>query len=326
MVKHIKPMRIVGFGDPPHTLRVRLLGRFSAHFGSRPVRLPDGAKSQELFVYLLLKRHRAHTREEIASQLWADADSVRSKAYLRKALWQLRSALAEAAGEGLPSSVVEVDGEWLRVHPGAPVWLDVAVIERAYAKARWATGGSLQPGTAVELRDAVALYSGDLLPNRYQSWYQEARERLKLMYLDMLEKLLDFSEAQGEHEVALSYGRSVLALDSTREHVYRQLMRVHRLRGDRAGAIRQYEHCVEVLETELGVPPMQETQTLYEHIHREGGPYQNPVERPTSPADSLQDVVSLQNIVERLDDLQTALDGIRREVDLAVRTRRRAGA
>jgi DNA-binding SARP family transcriptional activator len=31
-------------------------------------------------------------------------------------------------------------------------------------------------------------------------------------------------------------------------------------------AIRQYRKCCQVLEEELGVPPMEETQTLFEHI------------------------------------------------------------
>jgi DNA-binding SARP family transcriptional activator len=292
-------------------LQVRLLGRFEARFGARLIRLQDGSKAQELFVYLLLNRRQAHTREEIAALLWEDADPVHSKAYLRKALWQLRLALSVSiAGIDSPT-VVDADRQWLRLHPSVPIWLDVAEIEHAYAIAQRTAAGSLTPANVVELRDAAALYAADLLLDRYQHWCLEERERVKHMYLAVLDKLLDSSDAEGDHEAALIYGQRILDLDSTREHVCRRMMQIHCRRGDRASALHQYAACVDVLASELGVPPMQETRLLYERILREET-------RAETCAASAADVGKLQHVLRRLDEVQGELDRMRGEVEQAL--------
>jgi DNA-binding SARP family transcriptional activator len=290
-------------------LTVKLLGRFSAELDGREIPLHDGSKAQELFVYLLLRRQQAHTREEIASLLWEDAAQERSRAYLRKALWQLQSALRAPPGTEPSLPILEVDGAWLRLRPGVAVWLDVAVVESVDARSRGIGGERLDPRVAADLREAVALYTGDLLPNRYEAWCLEERERLRYLYLCLLEKLLDFSEARGDYEAGLAYGRSILGHDSTREHIHRQLMRIHSLRGDRASALRQYRDCVEVLRTELSVLPMRETCAMYERIRDGDGDAPRPAEPASATTGPLQD------IVERLDRLQVALGEIRRTVE-----------
>jgi DNA-binding SARP family transcriptional activator len=294
-------------------LSITLLGRFSAGFGAQPISLHDGSKAQELFVYLLLKRQQAHTREEVACLLWEDSAPARSKANLRKALWQLRTALQPPARKkSTVAPVLQIDGEWLRLHPEAPLWLDVAVLEDAYADTRAVDGESLPSNMAAALSEAVALYTGDLLPNRYQPWCLEERERLKHLYLCLLEKLLEFSATHGEYEAGLSCARSILAHDSTREHIHRQIMRLHCQRGDRASALRQYEQCVDVLATELGVVPMRETTGLYERMRDGDGDSPAPAGSATPEDDALRD------IVVRLDHLQVMLGELRRSVEEAV--------
>ena len=47
---------------------------------------------------------------------------------------------------------------------------------------------------------------------------------------------------------------------------HRHLMQLYSWNGQRSEALRQYQECVRILEQELGVPPMEETTRLYEHI------------------------------------------------------------
>jgi DNA-binding SARP family transcriptional activator len=54
--------------------------------------------------------------------------------------------------------------------------------------------------------------------------------------------------------------------DPLREATYRQLMRLHRARGDHARALRVYHSCSAVLERELGVEPSAETRAAYEEL------------------------------------------------------------
>lgn len=62
----------------------------------------------------------------------------------------------------------------------------------------------------------------------------------------------------------------VLAVDELAEDMHRRLIELYGVVGDRAGAFRQFEHCVAVLERELGVSPLPETRAVYEAV-RDGG-------------------------------------------------------
>lgn len=86
------------------------------------------------------------------------------------------------------------------------------------------------------------------------------------MYLVMLDKLMEFCEAQQQYETGLAYGSRILRHDPARERTHRRLMRLHCMSGDRTSALRQYQHCVVALEEELGVRPARPTEALYEQI------------------------------------------------------------
>ncbi|MEP6775084.1 MAG: bacterial transcriptional activator domain-containing protein, partial [Chloroflexota bacterium] len=62
------------------------------------------------------------------------------------------------------------------------------------------------------------------------------------------------------------YGERVLLYDPGNERVYRKLMRVHYLNGDRAAAMQQYERCKAALHEELNIEPAIDTKLLYERI------------------------------------------------------------
>ena len=74
-------------------LTISLFGKFSVQFGNRTIDDLEKCKVQELFSYLLLHRDRPHPRENLANLLWSDVSTAQSKSYLRKALWQLQTAL-----------------------------------------------------------------------------------------------------------------------------------------------------------------------------------------------------------------------------------------
>ena len=104
-------------------IRVTLFGRFTAGSDNRQMPLRDGCKAQELFAFLLLAPKHAHTREAIADVLWSDCTTEVSKAYLRKALWQLKTALEKCEPNAPP--FLRLDSEWIQVHPEHSLWCDV---------------------------------------------------------------------------------------------------------------------------------------------------------------------------------------------------------
>jgi DNA-binding SARP family transcriptional activator len=272
-----------------HEYTATLMGRFSFCRGDKPVRGLESRKVQELLCYLLVYRGRTHTRESLANTLWSDLPASNSRAYLRKALWQLQVAVG-AASPADPTFILIVEPEWIQVNPNAAVHLDVAVLEQAAAVAHGVPGEAISPPLAANLRQAVELYQGELLDGWYQEWCIFERERLLGIYLGLLDKLMAYCEAHGDYESGLAYGPLILRYDRARELTHQRLMRLHFLAGDRSLALRQYEQCAQALRDELGVAPTPLTTALYASIQSNqlaGWPAQPQVPSATAPDPSL---------------------------------------
>src|SRR5207248_2977441 len=80
---------------------------------------------------------------------------------------------------------------------------------------------------------------------------------------------------------AIPYARRWLALDRLHEPAHRQLMQLYTWVGQRAAALHQYRECVQVLEQELGVAPLEATTQLYQAIKENQTP-PPPIERATA--------------------------------------------
>jgi DNA-binding SARP family transcriptional activator len=299
------------------SLAFHLFGRFRAQSGDKPLTGLDGARVQELLCYLLLHRDRVLPRETLAGTLWGDGSTARSRKQLRQAIWQLQSALHSQ----LPGSAVglfDVENDWIRLNSGNRVWLDVDVVECAYASIQQSKGQPLTASGEATLRDAVEIYDGDLLEGWYQDWCLFGRERLQSMYLVMLDKLMVACETKKDYQAGMTYGARALAVDRAREYTHRRLMRLFYLDGDRTGALRQFERCRSALQQELGVEPAATTTALYQMICSDrlddGAPPPNEPAVP-SPTEMLG---QLQHLRAMLEDLHHHVQRDIQIVDLAL--------
>jgi DNA-binding SARP family transcriptional activator len=246
-------------------LQVRLLGRFEVSAAGNHVRaFETPGKVQELLGYLLLFRGRPHRRESVADALWTDAGWPSSRKSLRQALWHLQAVLEETVGSGRP--LLEVDQEWIAISPDADFYLDVQEFEDTFDGVRGRQGEELADEQAATLRQAVAVYRGDLLEGWYDDWCVFDRERLKSIYLAILDKLLGYCESRCQWDSGLVYGGHILRYDRAHERTHWRMMRLHYLAGDRTAAVRQFEECAAALHRELGIRPGELTTELYEEI------------------------------------------------------------
>jgi len=90
------------------------------------------------------------------------------------------------------------------------------------------------------------------------------RRHWERRYLETLETLVRMQEAQGNLEDAIGHARRYLETDELAEHIHRDLIRLHAAAGDHRAASEQYEQCAVLLERELGVSPLPETQAVYQ--------------------------------------------------------------
>ena len=243
-------------------LRIQLFGKFGVRCGAQFVKGLEASKHQELLSYLLVRRDRCHPREGLASMLWGDMPTERSKKYLRQALWHLQRTLTDCEGG---SDFITVTHDWIEIRLKG-LWLDVDWFERLCGTCHGTTGKKLNKSEAQMLKKAVQLYKGDLLDGWYQDWCLLERDRLQNLYLLTLDKLFAYSDKHNDYDAACTYASSVLKNDRAREKTHRQLMRLLYKAGDRTSALRQYERCVQALDEELGVKPQKDTTDLYEYI------------------------------------------------------------
>lgn len=259
-------------------LRVNLFGPGHATVGNQQLVGFPNHRCCLLLSYLLLNRKSPIHRERLAAVFWSDYSTQVSRKHLRTAIWRLRRNV-EDLGSSLDQFVEIADGS-VRFTGQGDYWLDVEVFESLILKAEDIDGHRLTIDQTESLEQAIDLYTGDLLEGVYEDWCVFDRERLSLLLLSALSKLMIYHGTIGNYEKALAYGHRILSRDNTREKVHRDVMWLYALAGDRSAALAQYNLCSQILRKSLDVAPMEDTKRLYELILHE----QAPPGAPTLPA------------------------------------------
>lgn len=283
-------------------VNIHLFGKFEIDTGGQPYRCFHSKKAQELFCFLLLFSNQPHHREKLADMFWGERCVSDSKKYFRKTLWQLQSALNQLPVSGI-SDLLSIESNWLQYKQNDDIFLDVMEIEKVYSGLKNKRGRDLTQQEFQEAKAAEAVYKGDLLEGCSQDWCLYERERLKEMYIVILDKMMGFCEANCDYETGISYGKKILAADGVRENTHLRLMRLYSLAGDRTSAIRQFETCRRMLKEEFGVEPSETTVDIYQKIiQSKNDPFDdlpctsNPLDM--EPIDRVSYIASLEKIKE----------------------------
>lgn len=255
-------------------LRVHLLGDLLlTDARGRPLDL-GSPTTRSLFAYLVVHRGQPLERRRLAYAFWPWGTEAAARRNLRQYLHRLRRALDEVAPD-----LLQATGAYVQLAPDFPLWVDVERFRQltdAHA--------SLEA-----LRQAVALYRGDLLQDVYEDWVEEPRAELRERYLRTLERLARGYAAQGATAEALTWAQRWVAADALDEAAHRLVMRLYLEMGDRGRALQQYRLLSELLQQELQVAPSPETQALAAELQSAEGarprlvPVMAPQPRPSEP-------------------------------------------
>src|SRR5262245_27738687 len=238
-----------GTDQSPNLVHLRLLGGLDLQLGQGRVAIPAGRKVRALLACLALSPGKAWPRERLMALLWSDRSDEQARASLRQALAEMRRALGEP-------SPVRTENDAVSLDP-ALVAVDAVQFERL--------------AQAGKLDEAAALYRGPLLDGHgvrdgaFEDWILVERTRLH----DLAVGVLDRFAASQSGDAAIATAQRLLQLDPAREETHRLLMRLYASVGQRAQALRQYEHCREILQRDLQAKPDTETQRLHEQIQNE---------------------------------------------------------
>ena len=220
---------------------------------------------QALLAYLLLQRHRIHSREALAGIFWGEYTQEKSHGSLNTALWKLKKILEP---KGIPAGTYLISGHSHEVgfNHESQYWLDVEIFEEKANSLLTSDWHTVNESHAHELKKSLEFYKGELLEGFYEDWALHERERLRALHLKSLIYLLHYCGFHAMYEQAIAYGQQILNVNSLREEIHREMMRIYVGNGQRALALQQYEICRAILAKELGISPMEDTQALYTEI------------------------------------------------------------
>ncbi len=193
---------------------------------------------------LALEPGRRLHREQLMERLWPELTVDDAAPRLHKAAHYARRALAD------PSSVVLAD-DTVTLLPAADPHIDAVAFEAVARQALY------RQDTELAAR-AAGLYTGVFLPqDPYATWTQDIRDRLHVLQLHLL-------RLAGQWQ-------ALAAADPTDEEAQLRLVAALARRGDRGGALRQYERFERALRNELGVGPSRRAVEIRARLEA-GGP------------------------------------------------------
>ncbi len=225
----------------------------------------DTRKASALMAYLAITQQR-QSRDTLATLLWPEYDQAHARATLRRTLSTLNKALA--------GPWLDVNREYVSLNFNTGIWVDVHEFRNLLAECQ---SHNHQPNVTCSaclqpLSEAVALYDDFLAgfslrdsPN-FDDWQFFQTDTLRREFANALERLVQCYSTIGDFEPAIAYARRWLTLDRLHEPAHRTLMQLYAWHGQRSAALHQYRECVQVLEHELGVAPLESTTKLYQVI------------------------------------------------------------
>ncbi|TAK36533.1 MAG: hypothetical protein EPO21_02325 [Chloroflexota bacterium] len=230
---------------------VQLLGRPELLLDREPVQ--GVRRKARALLYYVAVHPALIPRERLLPLLWPNVDRPAAQHTLRATLYELHKTLGDA---------LIIDKDMLSLSPATEV--DARRFDNCLS----------DPATDPELLNAaLTLYRGDFLDGfslpdapEFDGWVAAERERYRHLAIRGLARLADHHERRGRFDDALDALNRALEFDPLQEDVQRTCLRLHYLAGDQSGAIRRYEQLRKLLDEEMGVPPMAETQALYEAI------------------------------------------------------------
>ncbi|MDI3466536.1 MAG: Transcriptional activator of maltose regulon, MalT [Nitrospira sp.] len=236
----------------PYPVKIATLGRFEVAIDD--VLLTYSGKTQrkplELLKYLCVAGAQGIHQDLIEESLWPDADGEAADQAFRTTLHRLRKLLRH-------DDAVRLSHRHISLDP-ALVSLDHLAFERL--------AQDVDRTDAVALEQVLALYRGHFLQGETASWILPVRERLRAHFLDLTERLGAALEERGEvHEAAQKYLHA-MDVEPVAEVMCRRVMMTYVRLGRRSEAIGVYQRFSHALHTKLGIPPTQETVSLYHTI------------------------------------------------------------
>ena len=229
-------VRLTTLGSP----RVSLAGEEIPSLPRKPVTFG-------LLVYLAVEREV--TRDQLLTVFWPESSPEKARHTLSQTLYELRQALGD--------DWVDTSGPSISV--AESFWVDCLAFT------------DLADGDAPS--EALNLYGGPFLAgvhlaqtHAFQEWADRTRARLGRRYRAAVDRHIETLRTKGDLDGALEHAWKWAEMDSLDDGAQQHVIRLLAEAGSRSEALAHFDRYVGVLESELGLEPLDEMVALVEAI------------------------------------------------------------
>ena len=245
--------------EPRKPVRIALLGGFTVRVEGAVAPPRWRLRKAKTIVKLLALAagHRVH-RDVLIEQLWPEAEPAVGTNNFHQALHAARRVVG-AENLVLHDEIVVLGDD-------GSVAIDVDDFDAAAARAA-------STGVPDDLRHALALWSGELLPeDLYEDWATPHRDRLSAVRTRLVDDLARSLVASGRPDQALAMLEPLAAERPLDEQVHQSLLVALAATGRRWDAAAAFERLRDGLADSYGVAPAPETTAVYRRLFVGGAP------------------------------------------------------
>jgi DNA-binding SARP family transcriptional activator len=248
-------------------LQVRMLGEFSIQYGEQEINDSDNRSRKVwlLLAYMIYCRNRSISQEELVGLLWGEDESSSNPLNALKTMFhRVRTMLNQLGGNIGHLLIVRRSGSYAW-NADLPFSFDVEDFESLCKR-----GAAAEESQRLEIYlQALELYRGDFLPKlSAEPWVVPISAYFHNLYIHTVLETLPILEEHGRLEEAVTLCRSAVTVDPYHETLYQHLMQDLLGVGDQRGAISVYEDMSELLFSNFGIMPSDETRSIYREAVR----------------------------------------------------------
>ena len=240
---------------PPPPLKITTLGGWCLKAGGRSIdpQFLRQRRAGELLGFLLISPGRRLPIDQIIDSFWPEKEFNAAQALLHQATSTLRRTLEPDLPEKFPSRYLRVDDGSIALALPPDSQVDYETFMSHIRCADWDA--------------ALACCPGEFLPEyRYADWAEAHRRWLAQEYQRALLAKARVWLSEKQFLPTLDACRKLLAAEPWQEQAVLLGMQACLGLGDTAGALRLYLTLEKTLQTDLGVEPQPELQTLYRSL------------------------------------------------------------
>ena len=251
---------------PGFKLKIKALGNLQVWRGKNEISQKDWEreKAKELFLLFLIHIGELIPKEKIYYYLWPEKEKKKASRNFKVTLNALKNALEPSRKPRQKPFFIVRHGSSYGFNENSGYVYDVEEFQKLIKKGKQTKN---EEEKINYFSSALKKYENDFVVDKlYLDWVRNERERLKSLFLNTGDKLIELYFNREEYQKSIEISNKVLEIDNCWEKAYLYKMKSYNKLERRSMAIKIYKRCKRILDRELNVFPITEIENYYKKL------------------------------------------------------------